>query len=76
MTSTALEKMAHDYADLLPPEARRYMRDVPTMIAGIYGMNFAKMPELAWKWGYPALLTLIATICGTLYLTFRRNHWL
>lgn len=49
---------------------------VPTMIAGIYGMNFENMPELSWKWGYPAVLTLMATVCGFLYMTFRRNHWL
>jgi len=49
---------------------------VPTMIAGIYGMNFENMPELAWKWGYPAVLAVIATICTLLYVTFRRNDWL
>lgn len=49
---------------------------VPTMIAGIYGMNFDTMPELARTWGYPAVLTLMATICLTLYFAFRRNHWL
>jgi magnesium transporter len=49
---------------------------VPTMIAGIYGMNFENMPELAWAWGYPAVLTLMASICLMLYVAFRRNHWL
>lgn len=49
---------------------------VPTMIAGIYGMNFENMPELAWKWGYPGVLALMATICTTMYVTFRRNNWL
>ena len=49
---------------------------VPTMIAGIYGMNFEHMPELSWMLGYPAILTLMASVCGFLYLTFRRNHWL
>jgi magnesium transporter len=49
---------------------------VPTMIAGIYGMNFEDMPELAWTWGYPAVLTLMTTICVSLYVAFRRNHWL
>jgi magnesium transporter len=52
------------------------MAAVPTAIAGIYGMNFENMPELAWKWGYPAVLVLMATICTFLYRTFRRNHWL
>ena len=49
---------------------------VPTAIAGIYGMNFEDMPELAWRWGYPTVLLLIVTICFFLYRTFRRNHWL
>lgn len=49
---------------------------VPTMIAGIYGMNFEYMPELAWRWGYPAVLSVICTICLILYITFRRKHWL
>jgi magnesium transporter len=52
------------------------MAAVPTAIAGIYGMNFENMPELAWQWGYPAVLMLMVLICGFLYRTFRRNHWL
>ena len=49
---------------------------VPTALAGIYGMNFEHMPELAWTWGYPMVLLVMATVCTVLYLTFRRNHWL
>ena len=49
---------------------------VPTALAGIYGMNFEHMPELAWTYGYPLVLTVMATVCTVLYLTFRRNHWL
>jgi magnesium transporter len=49
---------------------------VPTMIAGIYGMNFEHMPELSWTYGYPAVLALMVTVCGFLYRNFRRNHWL
>jgi magnesium transporter len=49
---------------------------VPTMIAGIYGMNFEHMPELSWTWGYPAVLLLMLTSCGFLYHNFRRNDWL
>lgn len=52
------------------------MAAVPTAIAGIYGMNFENMPELAWQWGYPLVLLLMVTICFFLYRTFRRNHWL
>jgi magnesium transporter len=49
---------------------------VPTMIAGIYGMNFEHMPELSSAWGYPAVLTLMSGICGMMYRGFRRNGWL
>lgn len=52
------------------------MAAVPTAIAGIYGMNFENMPELAWTWGYPAVLLLMVAICSLLYRTFRRKHWL
>jgi magnesium transporter len=49
---------------------------VPTMIAGIYGMNFEHMPELEWQLGYPAVLVLIATVCLFLYWRFKRAGWL
>ena len=49
---------------------------VPTMIAGIYGMNFEHMPELRWQLGYPAVLTVIAVTCSVLYLRFKRAGWL
>lgn len=49
---------------------------VPTMVAGLYGMNFDHMPETSWQYGYPLVLGLIAAICGFLYRGFRRNGWL
>jgi magnesium transporter len=49
---------------------------VPTMIAGIYGMNFRHMPELSWQYGYPAVLVLIVVVCAMLYRGFRRAGWL
>jgi magnesium transporter len=49
---------------------------VPTMIAGIYGMNFRHMPELSWRYGYEAVLVVIVVICGLLYREFRRAGWL
>jgi magnesium transporter len=49
---------------------------VPTMIAGIYGMNFEHMPELTWTFGYPLVLAVMATICVALYRYFRRVGWL
>jgi magnesium transporter len=49
---------------------------VPTLIAGIYGMNFEHMPELGWTFGYPLVLGVMVTICAFLYRFFRRAGWL
>jgi magnesium transporter len=49
---------------------------VPTMIAGIYGMNFEHMPELKWRFGYPLVLVLILIVCAMLYRRFKRAGWL
>ncbi len=49
---------------------------VPTMIAGVYGMNFAEMPELKWTYGYPAILLVTAGICVFLFTRFKRAGWL
>ncbi|MEU4208814.1 magnesium and cobalt transport protein CorA [Streptomyces sp. NPDC026206] len=49
---------------------------VPTMIAGIYGMNFDHMPELHWKYGYPAVMAVTVAICVTIHRGFKRNGWL
>jgi magnesium transporter len=52
------------------------MLAVPTMIAGIYGMNFEHMPELTWRFGYPLVIAVMLTICFGLYRYFRRVGWL
>jgi magnesium transporter len=49
---------------------------VPTMIAGIYGMNFDNMPELKWHYGYFIVLAVMATACTGLYRAFRKSGWL
>ena len=49
---------------------------VATAFVGIWGMNFEVMPELRWKFGYPAALALVSVVCGYLFLRFRRAHWL
>lgn len=49
---------------------------VPTLIAGIYGMNFRHMPELNWLFGYPFALGLMALSAFTLYKVFKRRDWL
>jgi magnesium transporter len=48
----------------------------PTMIAGIYGMNFTNMPELDWAFGYPLTLCVMLVCCMSLFKIFRRNKWL
>ena len=48
----------------------------PTAIAGIYGMNFEHMPELGWRYGYVAVLAVIAVTCAVLFAGFRRAGWI
>ncbi|GAA0606943.1 magnesium and cobalt transport protein CorA [Streptomyces crystallinus] len=49
---------------------------VPTMVCGVYGMNFDHMPELHWKYGYPLVLAAIAGSCLVIHRTLKRNGWL
>lgn len=49
---------------------------LPTVLAGIWGMNFDRMPELEWVWGYPAALGIMLVASGLLYWRFRRSGWL
>jgi magnesium transporter len=49
---------------------------VPTMVAGVYGMNFENMPELKWAWGYPFSIALMVGIDAWLFLRFRKAGWL
>jgi magnesium transporter len=64
--NTDMRKMAA-YAALLA---------VPTALAGIYGMNFEHMPELSWRFGYPAVLLVMATILTLMFRAFKRSGWL
>nr|WP_040523836.1 magnesium and cobalt transport protein CorA [Gordonia araii] len=52
------------------------MAAAPTMIAGIYGMNFDHMPELHWRYGYFLVIAFMATICFLLWRSFRKHGWL
>ena len=47
-----------------------------TFIAGIYGMNFEFMPELSWRWGYPAVLGVMLLILVGMVIFFKRRKWL
>jgi len=49
---------------------------VPTLIAGIYGMNFKIMPELQWPFGYPLALAAMVGIDSYLFIRFRKAKWL
>ena len=49
---------------------------VPTLIAGVYGMNFQHMPELGWTLGYPAAMAVMLGTCVGLYVHFKRSGWL
>jgi len=49
---------------------------VPTMVAGIYGMNFSYMPELQVRWAYFVVMGFTVTFSIGLLLYFRRNRWL
>ncbi|WP_018545721.1 magnesium and cobalt transport protein CorA [Streptomyces sp. LaPpAH-108] len=49
---------------------------VPTMVCGVYGMNFKHMPELDWRFGYPLVMSVTVLFCAVVYRGFRRNGWL
>jgi magnesium transporter len=49
---------------------------IPTLIVGIYGMNFQYMPELHWRYGYPACMAVMAALDGYLFYRFRKSKWL
>ncbi|TSA10357.1 MAG: magnesium and cobalt transport protein CorA [Betaproteobacteria bacterium] len=49
---------------------------VPTMIAGVYGMNFKNMPELSWEFGYPLALSIMAVLDCVLFYRLRKAGWL
>ena len=47
-----------------------------TFIAGVYGMNFQHMPELYWRWGYPAIMLLMLLVTVSMLVYFKRRKWL
>jgi magnesium transporter len=47
-----------------------------TFIVGVYGMNFTNMPELAWRWGYPAVWGIMVAVVVGLVAFFHRRDWL
>lgn len=75
MASTALQDLKQN-SDMRKISAWVAIAAVPTMTAGIYGMNFENMPELQWDLGYPVVLGLMAVACGLLYRGFKKSGWL
>ncbi|MFJ7629931.1 magnesium and cobalt transport protein CorA [Streptomyces sp. NPDC097595] len=49
---------------------------VPTMICGVYGMNFKHMPEVGWTYGYPTVMGFIGVVCFSIHRMLKRNGWL
>jgi magnesium transporter len=49
---------------------------IPTLVFSQYGMNFAHMPELDWRFGYPLVLGGVVAVCASLYRRLRRVAWL
>jgi magnesium transporter len=75
MASTARQDLQQN-ADMRRISAYVALAAVPTLIAGIYGMNFELMPELDEAWGYPFALGLMSAVCLLLYRAFKRSGWL
>jgi magnesium transporter len=75
MASTARTDLQQN-ADMRRISAWVAIAAVPTMIAGIYGMNFDDMPELHQVWGYPAVLLLMLGVCSFMYSKFKKSGWL
>jgi magnesium transporter len=80
-----LQEMIDLFQTRVSTELNRFVRKVTawgsigiawTVIVGLYGMNFAYMPELGWRWGYPAVLVLMLIVGVLLVLLFRRRGWL
>jgi len=77
LVQAALGKVAMEQnVDMRKISAWVAIAAVPTMIAGIYGMNFDNIPELHWHYGYFFVLGLMVTACTVLHRTFRHNNWL
>ncbi|MFC4375402.1 magnesium and cobalt transport protein CorA [Nocardia halotolerans] len=77
LVNAALAKISvQQSTDMRKISAYAAMAAVPTMIAGVYGMNFDYMWELHQPWAYPAVVALMAVLCGLLFRSFRRNKWL
>ena len=80
LTSALQADLAHiqvqQNTDMRKITAYVALASVPTMVAGIYGMNFDFMPELRWKFGYPLVVGSLLLISTFLYRKFKKAEWL
>ncbi len=80
LTSALQADLAHvqvqQNADMRKITSYVALASVPTMVAGIYGMNFDFMPELRWKFGYPLVLGSLSILTIILYRKFKKSEWL
>lgn len=76
LNSNVAQLSIRDNEDMRKISAWLAIIAVPTMVFGIYGMNFETMPELGWDLGYPVVLAVVLAVCGALYGRFKRAGWL
>jgi len=80
LTSALQADLAHvqvqQNADMRKITAYVALASVPTMVAGIYGMNFDFMPELRWRFGYPMVVGSLLLLTAVLYRKFKKSEWL
>lgn len=76
INATLAKVSVQQNTDMRKISAWAAMAAVPTMVAGIYGMNFDHMPELHWLYGYGVIWIIILTVCTALLITFRKKKWL
>ncbi|WP_228552035.1 magnesium/cobalt transporter CorA [Mumia zhuanghuii] len=76
MEARATQISVQQNDDMRKLAAYAAMIAAPTLIAGVYGMNFEHMPELDWRYGYPLSLVLMAVLAFVLWRAFKRSGWL
>lgn len=76
VTATLAKLSLQQNSDMRKITAWAAIIAVPTVVAGVYGMNFDNMPETHWSFGYYLALGLMVAVCGVLYVVFHRNRWL
>jgi magnesium transporter len=76
LTAHLAQLSVQQNADMRKLAAGATIFAIPTAIAGVYGMNFERMPELSWTFGYPLCLALMGSLCLYTYRRFKRSGWL